>query len=256
MKEWVAFHYLVGFRTFYIYVHNCSDDSQRVVQSLQKHFDIKAFSLGADVNQPQYVSYMHAYENFGREIDWMAFIDGDEFLFPTSSTGLRQVLEDFSHKNLSALAVYWACFGSSGHIKEPDGLIIENYRYRGELAMPVNRHVKSLVLGKQKFFQIAADPHVFNTPLGTFDEKLRPIIGGWTPYDPSYDFLRINHYACQSREFYETFKRDKGTAIDNAGTVTTRNESWWQELDRNEVYDQSVEHLIDPLKDLLKRVTD
>src|SRR6202012_4310036 len=98
------------------------------------HVDIRGFTIGPDASQPQYAAYKHAYQNFRQEVDWMAFIDGDEFLFPTTATDLSEVLADFMHEELSALAVYWACFGSSGYVREPEGLIIENYRHRAEFA--------------------------------------------------------------------------------------------------------------------------
>ena len=30
LHEWVAFHHLVGFGKFYVYAHNCSDNSDQV----------------------------------------------------------------------------------------------------------------------------------------------------------------------------------------------------------------------------------
>ena len=40
LAEWVAFHYVVGFRKFFIYLHKCSDNSSEIVLSLKKIFDI------------------------------------------------------------------------------------------------------------------------------------------------------------------------------------------------------------------------
>jgi hypothetical protein len=220
IKEWVAFHHLIGFDIFYIYIHDSNDESLDICKKLQSHFDIRHFVLDEKTSQPQYFAYNHSYQNFCHEVDWMAFIDGDEFLFPTNSDSLKDLLEKFFYMRTSALAVYWATFGSSGHLHEPDGLIIENFRYRGKNEMPANRHVKSIVKGRQgELVKCIKDPHVFNTPYGTVDEKLRPITGGLTNHIPTYEFVRINHYATQSREFYLNFKKRGGFATDTIDVI-------------------------------------
>jgi hypothetical protein len=252
LAEWVAFHYLVGFRKFYIFLHKCADNSAEVVGALKQHFDIQLFGVPEDADAPQLGCYQFAYANFGHEVDWMAFLDGDEFLYSTSEDLLQTALEEYSYRRLSALGVYWACYGSSGHIEEPSGLIIENYRRRGDLNIPVNRHVKSIVLGRQgALIRPGTDPHVFRTPLGTFDESLRPIDGGLTGYQPVYRKFRINHYMTQSRSYYETFKRDKGTPMDSHRAAFVRPESWWIASDTNEIDDGSMDRFIAPLKKVL-----
>jgi hypothetical protein len=250
IKEWIVFHYLVGFRKFYVYLHNCSDDTEKILKDLKKNFDIKIFVLDPDIENPQLKCYQYSYQDFGTQIDWMAFIDGDEFLFPTFDKSMDIALKKYSDKKLSALGVYWSCFGSSGHIKEPNGLIIENYKYRAEDGYHNNRHIKSIVKGGQGKQVVPSNPHLFDTPLGTFDENLQPITKGWTDYEPTYHNFRINHYVTQSRSFFLTFK-SKVTPPDGA---KKRDESFWEEHNKNEVLDSSMNQFITPLKNLLKTI--
>lgn len=247
IKEWVAFHYLVGFRKFYIYLHNCSDETEKILKQLSSKFDIKIFVVDPNLENPQLKCYQKAYEDFGHEVDWMAFIDGDEFLFPTKGQSIDNVLKKYSSKKLSALAVYWSCFGSSGHIKEPKGLIIENYKYRAEDGYENNRHIKSIVRGGPGKSVKTGDPHLFQTPLGTYDENLRLVTRGWTDYEPTYDHFRINHYVTQSREFFLNFK----SKVNPPDGALVRDESFWQEHDKNEVLDSSMAKFLLPLKKLL-----
>src|SRR3989344_3573326 len=207
IKEWVAFHYLVGFRKFYIFAHNCRDNTSEILTNLKKNFDIKILTVDSNLKAPQLRCYQDAYDNFGSGVDWMAFIDGDEFLFPTSHDSMENALEEFSDKKISALGVYWACFGSSGYITEPSGLIVENYRYRAADGYENNRHIKSIVRGGQgASIQTSGTPHLFKTSFRTYDENLRPITGsGWTDYEPTYEKFRINHYICQSRSYFLNF---------------------------------------------------
>lgn len=251
LSEWVAFHYAVGFRVFYIFLHRCQDDSAQIIQKLQKRFDIKCFILSEDVQRPQLVAWQFAYQNFHHELDWMGFIDGDEFLFPSIGDDIRTSLRKFQYEKISALGVWWICFGSNHHITEPTGYVIENYLRRPDLSHKKNRHFKSLVRGHQaSLVSVGQNSHFFNTVHGTFDENLRPLEHGYLPnIEPTYDFLRINHYICQSYQFFKEFKQSSGAA--DAGSQVVRTEESWREDDINDVYDDAALRFLPEVKSLL-----
>jgi len=239
LKEWVLFHHLVGVSSFYMYLHKCTDNSKEVLATLSKDMDIKIHIVNDDLYQPQLASFNHAYQTYGNTADWLAFIDGDEFLYPTNTESLLDVLAQYQYADMSALGVYWQCFGSNGHVQDPNGLIISNYTRRAPLSFESNAHIKSIVRGFQgKHCQAGPNSHMFNTILGTRDELGRPIQFGLTSYQPSYQHLCINHYACQSYDFYKTFKMNSGAA--DAGANLIRPESWWTTYDRNEEEDKHI----------------
>lgn len=250
IAEWVAFHYLVGFRKFYIFTHICTDDTEKVLKKLQKKIDIEIFPIKGH-DSPQIKCYQNCCDNFLSKVDWMAFIDGDEFLFPTIDDSMDIALEGYSDKKISALGVYWSFFGSSGHVEEPTGLIIENYKHRAYDDFSDNKHIKSIVRGGQNGSVFASDPHFFKTTLGTFDENLRPIASGLTNYSPTYNTFRINHYITQSYSYYLNVKKLPGASADNSAEYA-RPDGWWEECDRNEIYDHSMDKFIKPLKKLLE----
>ena len=254
LAEWVVFHHLVGFTNFYIYLHKCSDNSREIVAYLQNHFNIQCFEVAEDTEKPQLVSYQHAYQEYGHEIDWMAFIDGDEFLYPTTEKQLGNVLKNFNYEKMSALAVYWQCFGSSGHIKDPNGLIIEDYQYKASFDFLPNRHIKSIVKGGQgQHCFSSGNSHLFHTIHGTFDEQLRFIDKGWMKdLQPTYKQLRINHYACQSHEFFIKFKKFSGAADVNANHI--RQDSWWDEYNKNDEHDINILRYIPLVKNTLQSI--
>ena len=237
LKEWVAFHHAVGFSKFYIFLHRCQDDSEEVVRQLQRDFDIRCFVLSADVPRPQLAAYQHAYQAYEHEIDWMAFIDGDEFIFPTQNQSIQEVMARYHYEKVSALGVWWACYGSNNHLVEPEGYIIQNYVRRPELSHLNNRHFKCLVRGRQgSEFAVGMNAHTFQTRYGTVDEHLRALKGGYMPeITPTYDFLRINHYVCQSLEYFKTFKQHSGMA--DAGAQAVRSDDLWHRDNLNDVYD-------------------
>lgn len=251
LHEWVAFHHLVGFSRFYVYAHNCTDASGAVLGRLAQAYDLKAFALNTDENQVQLKAYQHAYENFGHECDWLAFIDGDEFLFPTAASSIGDALAEYDHQRTSAIGVYWVCFGSSGHVQEPPGLVVQNYRQRPPLSFPDNRHIKSIVRGRQAS-RVGPNSHMFNTPWGTQDELGRAVDFGLTKHEPSYTRFRINHYVTQSLQYFKEFKQGSGAA--DAGAAYVRPDSWWTKHDRNDEPDASLEHLVQPLQREMARL--
>ena len=249
--EWLAFHLVLGFNRFYLYAHRCSDGMPQLLVRLAQHYPIVVHEVPPDTERPQIAAYRHAWANYGNQMDWLAFIDGDEFLFPTAAGSMAQALQEYDHQRISAIGVYWVCFGSSGHVQEPPGLVVQNYRQRPPLSFPDNRHIKSIVRGRQAS-GVGPNSHMFHTPWGTQDELGRPVDFGLTKHEPSYTRFRINHYVTQSRQYFKEFKQGSGAA--DAGAAYVRPDSWWTKHDRNDELDSSLEHLVQPLLREMARV--
>ncbi len=241
--EWIAFHLLMGFDSFHIYAHRCSDGMDDTLLRLARHYPIEVYSIDSNF-YPQQMSYQQSWNANKDKVDWMAFIDGDEFLFPTQDDDIAQALARYADKELSALAVYWMIYGSSGHVNEPSGLIVENFRRHASVDFHANRHVKTIMRGRRSAATTRC--HVFETELGTFDEKMRPIADGLTEYEPSYEFFRINHYMNQSYAFFKNVKQNMGAADNEVHLV--RPDSSFAEFDRNERDDGLMRQFLIPLK--------
>lgn len=252
IREWVLFHYLIGVRYFYIGIHNTQDRSVEVLKQLSKYINIKIFVV-SDTSHfpPQQNFYQFTIDRFQHEVDWMAMIDGDEFLFSTKFDTLQEALQNLSDQKLSCIGVYWKCFGSSGHIKEPSGLILENFKYRALDDFKANRHIKSVIQTKFARGTIILGVHHFETTFGTFDELGRLVTAGLSEHNPSWDHLRINHYLCQSREYFLKVKRPQGAAdINVKSKQNLRSEDWWEGHDRNEIKCDAIDYFIPGLKRL------
>lgn len=249
LPEWVAFHYSVGFTKFYIYLHNCMDNSEETVRKLMKIYNISCNVIPAETDRPQLVAYNHAYQNFGDEFDWMAFIDGDEFLFSPKYKNISDAIDFFNYEKISALGVWWQCYSSNQHIFEPQGLIIENYTSRPYSNHEANRHFKSIVRGRQgDHFSVLNNSHYFKTLHGTFDELMRPLSHGrMLEMNVSVDIFRINHYVCQSYEYFKKFKQHSGAA--DAGKNMVREEESWRIIaDDNSESDLLIQRYLSEVK--------
>lgn len=243
LVEWLAFHYVVGFRVFYFYAHHCTDDTVEKLVKLSRVINIQAFELKEKQDYIQLQAYQHCYNNFGADVDWMAFIDGDEFLFPTEADSIQDVLSYYQDKPMSALAVYWLMFGSNGHIEEPSGLIIDNFTRRAKLEARENKLIKSIVRGGETM-QALRNAHLFSTERGTFDELMRPVDRGHLPdVEPTFNKIRINHYSSQSYNYYHGFKRTSGMA--DAGHSIVRPDDWWESRNKNDILDLTIQRFRD-----------
>lgn len=231
--EWLAFHMNMGFTRFYIYSHKTDDGMTETLLKLSRKYPIVVHEINADF-LPQLSAYQHAMDHYLKDVDWMAFIDGDEFLFPTNGRRLDEAMKRFSLESISAIAVYWKCYGGNGYIKEPEGLVVENYTRHSSNDFIPNKHVKTILKGGQK--AVASSSHVFEVDGDIVDDRMRKIDKGFSSDNmPSYDYFRINHYAVQSFEFFKNTKQKIGAADSDPNLV--RPDDWYFDYDRNECDD-------------------
>jgi hypothetical protein len=90
LREWVMFHDRMGVERFFLYDNNSDDDLDSVVKSLQS----SNFNLSRHVwpwLKTQEAGFSHCASQAMPICEWVAFIDLDEFLFPSSyMKGLNQ----------------------------------------------------------------------------------------------------------------------------------------------------------------------
>lgn len=250
IEEWIRFHHLVGFTNFYIGLHKCSDNTKDILTNLSSEYQINIFHVEDRVGgSPQTFFYNFIQNECAYEVDWMAFIDSDEFLFSPECKNIGLVLDAFLQKDVYALAIHWACFGSSQFFEEPSGLIIENYRHRAPDDFPTNKHIKSMIYQRIPGDIRFDNPHLVTADFAVFDEKLRIIETPISPYSPTFSSLRINHYLCQSRQYFSHVKKYSGNADNDLGT-DIKSEEWWTWHDRNDLLDHSVGLFVSPIKAL------
>lgn len=143
LAEWVEFHRLVGCSKFLLYDNESTDDWRDV---LAPYITAGLVTVTPWSRSPhQITAYSDALDRGQRlsNISWCAFIDLDEFIVPNAADTVPEVLRKFP--GVGAVAAHWRTFGSSGHVKRPDGLVIESYLQRTPDSAAVNRHYKCIV---------------------------------------------------------------------------------------------------------------
>lgn len=210
LTEWLEFHRLVGVEHVYLYDNGSIDDSLRILAPYIREGFVTtipwAFPWHTAAVSAQQLAFAHALANYGPGWRWIAFIDIDEFLYPVTEESVATVLRSF--EDLPAIAVFWAMFGSSGHIASPKGLLIESFIWRAPF--PMHAKPKSIVDPSKVVGVLGA--HLFDLTTGesmAFTEK-RAVVRRSSPLrrEPEDEklqgdagsVLRLNHYYTRSKD--------------------------------------------------------
>ena len=146
VKEWIDWHLMIGVEKFYLYDNESDDNMVDVLRPyIEKGIVDYTYYPGRCRQLPAYNDCLrkHCYDT-----EWLAVIDGDEFLCPLGGKNLLDFLRQMSVQcqNMGGLGVNWRVFGSNGHIQSPIGGVIENYTRRAMDGYSMgNRHIKSIV---------------------------------------------------------------------------------------------------------------
>jgi len=227
LPEWLAYHRLVGVSQFLI-ADNGSNDGTRELLAACTDVILKDV-LTKNGEPPQLAAYECLLKACPAVIDVLAFIDADEFILPVQSNDERREkppsilpwLEScFSDESVGAVALNWACFGSSGQVFREPGLVIERFISRSYMNFGPNHHYKSIV--RPANVSGFDNPHHVRLKHGRYvnalGEPLKSRItkGGTRRVGLSEDIVwqgaRINHYIVKSVEEFLSGKSKRGSA--------------------------------------------
>ena len=237
IKEWIEYHKQVGVSKIYFYDNESVDDTFSILTPYIISGFVEYTIIEGKAKQLE--AYNDAICHYKNICKYMAFIDMDEFLMPKkpfeSISSIVDTLLDKAGHGAVGVAVNWALFGSSHLEKAPQGLVIENFIYRGENNHWANYHIKSIC--NPRFVKKYISPHYPLYELGAYSisEATSERIYGWFCHSVRYSHLRINHYFCKSKEQYLQ-KRNRGLA-DRLGKYELRK---FDSYDLNDIRDTSM----------------
>lgn len=216
LREWIEFHILAGIEHFYLYDNRSGDNPERILAPYIAEGLVTYVPWNAEGHPHRRESLevrLDFCRRFGHEAHWVAFLDADEFLFPTSAdVSLRDVLRDYDA--YPAVGVGWLMFGANGVQRMTSEPVISRFTRRRET--PERAHFKTIA--KPSRIVAAPNPHYFLYLNGerAVTEDFRPIPEPNGSSDDtwaigfiehvSYERLRINHYPLKSYEEYNRFK--------------------------------------------------
>ncbi len=199
LREWAAYHALLGVEHFYIYDNGSANNQARCLEG----FDAERFTFiswpGREMQMP---AYNHCLANFGRDCRWVAFIDVDEFICPMQDDGIPALLGEY--EDYAGLAVPWQTFGSGGHLRRPAGLTVENFRQTLPEELDARYNVIKCIVDPARTVK-AVDPHRVLPKIGEYvvSEDHNPIPRSASRVIRHAEKVRINHYFYRSQEEFE-----------------------------------------------------
>ena len=168
---------------------------------------------------------------------WCLFCDVDEFIYLNDDYTLDNILNE--HYDNDIIYIPWLIYGSSFNINQPDGLIIDNFKYHDYKYHQLGKSICKLdnieiidhahCITKNKLnFSFDHNKKIFNLP------------------------IHINHYQINSIKLY--IKRKLRSEIGHTnGTVRVANDIFSFMLSYNSVYSDSMDKYKKNINNILKK---
>ncbi len=245
IKEWLDYHLLAGVNHFYIYDNESLDNMKKVLQPyIEREIVTYTFYPGKQRQMEAYNDAVKKYRFFCR---YMAFIDGDEFIFPQSNRSIVEVLDEIlSDKPMAGgLGINWHCFGSNSLEKaDYSHGVLERFTRRAPSdwsgadypeKIGGNAHIKTIA--NPRLISLISNPHFafYFEGYSAISEKANTI-PTYFNYPVTADKIIINHYHTKSREEYEK-KIRRGNAD---STVIKCTPQQFLDHDHNEIFDDGI----------------
>lgn len=220
LREWLTHYLHHGTDHFYLIDDGSTDDYLTV---LQPFIDRGAVTLFTAQFQYYLGRQRDMYNHFIlprlKETEWLLMVDMDEFLWSPQSVDVTDILKLCSH--LGQIQVTDQIFGSNGFVKQPLS-VVDAFTKRQR---DPRGHRKYFVNTTFEFSSL-------NVHHATFQDVARYENG---KYFQTFDHsvFVLNHYACQSKEFWDDVKCTRG----DADHYLKRTPKDFDALDLNEVED-------------------
>ena len=251
--EWLCFHRHVGATRFVIYDNQSSDATQRILAAVPFAHEISVHAISNA--WPQKAAFNDALKRYRQTLDWVAFLDGDEFIVPLGVTSLVPKLSELESAGVDGLGIHWRIFGSSGHEMRPEGLVTESFTRRAADVHKANRHVKSIVrIGRVREM---VTPHYFRMEGKYLDDGAEPNadfegVSAKASYSQGF---AIHHYITKSREQCLT-KIARGRPKPRWSSSKFRAPTYFESHDRNDIQDRRAAEVIAPIREEVLQLRD
>lgn len=218
LKEWIEFHKVVGVQHFYIYCDGNLTSYSKILKNYIESGEVDLFStisyqpvdgiISANVfNTIQCGVYSDLVAQVHSQVKWLAVIDTDEYLFPTSEDNLTKFLSKFEENSrIGGIGVNWHMFGTSWVTKiAPNKTLIESLTLCTPENCAVNSHIKVIV--RPECISHFSNPHfpIYNPNYLQINTDEVPFEGPFSPYI-QFNQLKINHYWSRDQDFFWNYK--------------------------------------------------
>lgn len=221
LRDWVEYYKKIGFDKIALCDNN-EADGERFEEVIEDYIDSGFVEVEDFRGQKyaQYPAYEHCYEKYGKDYDWIAFFDIDEyFTICTPAWKVSDFLGQKIFENYDSIKFNWLCYGDNDLV-EPDYSIPVYKRFLKPVepvnfnlafdGIPENFHVKAILRGglQNVKFHSAHDPN-FDGEEGRVCDAAGEVLSQNTQFKPMmYRGAYIRHYGTMTaREYVERWTR-------------------------------------------------
>lgn len=188
-------------------------------------------------------AYNECYLTYGKEYDWIAFFDIDEFMFIHGNKKINEYLSQKEFSNYDMIHINWMLFGDGGKLKNDGSQLLQRIEKPLDINsktlynFPDNFHVKSIIRGNLNTVSWNQTPH---TPTNNFrccNASGEECISN-SPFTP-YDFRKAGllHFTTKTAEEY-AMKIKRGFPDGNTVTKEKQVEIFFK---RNDITKEKIE---------------
>lgn len=204
--EWVIHHLNLGFTYIYIYDHLSKIPIKSIVKNI-KNVKVERIE-NEEIHKTDLMDKSFHYSS-SKNIDWMLYLDADEFLIFQNDDNVKNFLEKYN--KYTQIGINWLNFGSNLHNKNPNGTILENYT---KCDKQFHTNIKSFIRPNE--VEHVINPHCFKMKnmelsVGTNFQVLNKETT-WCFHNPdnmNNVSAYIAHYIFQSYETYLNRKKNR-----------------------------------------------
>lgn len=247
LREWVEYHLDLGFDHIFVYDNN-DVNSERCETPIKEYIEKSCVSV-VDYRgkvqtacQIQVQAYENCYKTYGKDYDWIMFLDVDEFLVLQKHKAIKEYLSDKAFEKAKCIRINWKCHTDNGDDKYVDKPVRERFKEFSKNE-EVNKHYKYLIrtgIPNLRIPNVHYSSKVPNTFLNNGIET--QFTCGTKLTSVNHDWAYIAHYATKSmEEFVEIKRRRRG----NGSSKNRLNVSYyWQYNNFNSERDKVLKRLL------------
>jgi len=251
--EWVAYYRVMGAARIIIYDNDSTDGTTALLAALaDSGFVTHVPWPSLDHESPQCAAYADAVTRVAGDMDWVMFVDTDEFMVPITNDNIPAAIARISagDDDISAIGANWLTFGTSGLTKRDSRLVTEKFTQCARSDMTPNQCIKSIVRPDR-----IREPHIHHCHLKSgryVDDRGRDleIVHNGLSKAISHLNLQVNHYMTKTEEDWQ-IKYSRGNAnrsINSSDKYTRINEDLFKTANRNETQNDALNRFMTPLK--------
>jgi len=231
-REWALHHIKQGVQYFYIIDNGSSIKDDDWAQDLRG----LPVTVRRDTSRHQQTNLynMHFLETVRFSAKFVMVIDFDEFVYARKEETITSILKKLPH-NVGVLSLRWKMFGSNWHITQPSSIIHGFTRRMAMGANPRFDSIKSITRTSmlhrfEVHTHVTASCEIHLHPPHSTEESLKTAS------------LQLNHYAIQSREFFNAVKKTRGDVSDKK-SEHVRDQSYFDAYDVNDIIDEELSEI-------------